>query len=73
MILEVRPMIPLLITLEEERQKLNELGRNSLEQGIPIFRNDALQAQSRKVDELVIQLQRRPNNYGIAIVVSKCN
>lgn len=66
-------MIPLLIALEDERQKLNELGRNSLEQGIPIFQNDALQDQSRKVDELVIQLQRRPNSNGIAIVVSKCN
>ncbi|NWL88484.1 hypothetical protein DMN77_12980 [Paenibacillus sp. 79R4] len=67
-------MIPLFIVLEEERQKLNELGRNSLEQGIPIFQNDALQAQSRKVDELVIQIQRRPrNSNGIAIVVSKCN
>ncbi|MGM1049830.1 MAG: aspartyl-phosphate phosphatase Spo0E family protein [Bacillota bacterium] len=52
-------MIPLLTVLEEEKQKLNELGCKSLEQGIPLFQNDALQAQSRKVDELIVQLQRR--------------
>lgn len=51
-------MIPLLAVLEEEKQKLNELGRRSLEQGIPLFQNDALQDQSRKVDELIVRLQR---------------
>lgn len=52
-------MVFLFTMLEEERQKLNELGYKSLGQGIPLFKNDALQAQSRKVDEMIIQLQRR--------------
>lgn len=52
-------MIPLLSVLEEERRKLNEIGRKSLEQGASLFQNDALQAQSRKVDLLIVQLHRR--------------
>lgn len=52
-------MIPLLSALEEERRKLNEIGRQSLEQGVPLFQTDALQAQSRKVDLLVVQLHKR--------------
>ncbi|WP_339317599.1 hypothetical protein [Paenibacillus sp. FSL R10-2734] len=38
---------------EEEKRKLNELGQKSLEQGIPLSSNEAVQAQSRKVDELI--------------------
>lgn len=38
---------------EEEKSKLNELGRKSLEQGIALSSNEALQAQSRRVDELI--------------------
>lgn len=38
---------------EEEKRKLNELGLQSLEQGIPLSSNEAVQAQSRKVDELI--------------------
>lgn len=57
--MEVWSMIPLLSALEEERQKLNEIGRQSLEQGVHLFQNDALQAQSRKVDLLVVQLHKR--------------
>lgn len=45
--------------LEEERRRLNELGGKSLEQRIPLFKNEAVQAQSRKVDELVVQLNRK--------------
>ncbi|PRX69847.1 hypothetical protein B0G52_112207 [Cohnella sp. SGD-V74] len=40
---------------EEEKTKLNELGLKSLEQGIPLGVNEEVQAQSRKVDELVIR------------------
>jgi len=40
---------------EEEKTKLNELGQKSLEQGIPLGANEEVQAQSRKVDGLVIQ------------------
>ncbi|MBW4841675.1 MAG: aspartyl-phosphate phosphatase Spo0E family protein [Paenibacillaceae bacterium] len=48
--------------LEEERRKLNELGRKSLERGIPLFKNEAVQAQSRKVDELIVQLHRKKSS-----------
>lgn len=49
----------LLGKLEAERQKLNELGRKSFEQGIPLFKNEAVQAQSRKLDELIVQLHQK--------------
>ncbi|WP_245954946.1 aspartyl-phosphate phosphatase Spo0E family protein [Paenibacillus flagellatus] len=38
---------------------MNELEKESLEQGIPLFENEAVQAQSRKVDELIVQLHRK--------------
>lgn len=41
---------------EEEKRKLNELGQWSLEQGIPLSSNEALQAQSRRVDDLINQM-----------------
>ncbi|KIL36572.1 hypothetical protein SD70_31405 [Gordoniibacillus kamchatkensis] len=53
-------MTRLLGQLEEDRRKLNELGKKSLDQGIPLFENEAVQAQSRKVDEWIVQwLQRK--------------
>ncbi|WP_435924120.1 aspartyl-phosphate phosphatase Spo0E family protein [Paenibacillus sp. DYY-L-2] len=52
-------MTRLLGQLEEERRKLNELGKKSLEQGIPLFENEAVQAQSRKVDELIVRQHRK--------------
>lgn len=44
---------------EEEKRKLNELGLKSLKQGIPLFQNEAVLAQSRKVDELIILLLQK--------------
>ncbi len=44
---------------EEEKRKLNELGQKSLEQGIPLFKNEAVQAQSRKVDDLINRLHQK--------------
>ncbi|SFA75436.1 hypothetical protein SAMN05216312_101296 [Cohnella sp. OV330] len=52
-------MLHLLHQYEEEKRKLNEVGRRSLEQGIPLYMNEAVQAQSRKVDELIVQLHKR--------------
>ncbi len=49
----------LLHKYEEEKRKLNELGSKSLEQGIPLFKNEAVQAQSRKVDELIVQFHQK--------------
>lgn len=49
----------LLRQCEDEKQKLNQLGSASLGKGIPLFKNDAVQAQSRKVDQLIVQLHRK--------------
>jgi hypothetical protein len=45
----------LLRQLEEERHKLNQMGVQSLEQLIALSQNQAVQEQSRKVDELIIR------------------
>lgn len=55
----------LLSSLEVEKQKLNQLGNESLENGIPLFKNNALQAQSRKVDELIVQLHKQSGFNGV--------
>lgn len=44
--------------LDIERQKLNQLGDESVQKGILFFENEALQAQSRKVDEIIIQIYK---------------
>lgn len=49
-------MIRLLCQLEAERRKLNEMGEQSLAQGIPLPENEAVQAQSRKVDECIARV-----------------
>ncbi|MBW7474817.1 aspartyl-phosphate phosphatase Spo0E family protein [Paenibacillus oenotherae] len=51
-------MNELLRKYEEEKQRLNELGQNSLEKGVPLAQNEAVQAQSRKVDELIVRFHR---------------
>lgn len=45
--------------LEKERQKLNQLGLESLKQSIPLAENPKVQKQSRIVDELVAQYQQK--------------
>ncbi|MBW4081977.1 hypothetical protein [Paenibacillus sp. S150] len=48
---------------EKEKRKLNELGQKSLEQGIPLSTNETLQAQSRKVDELINQMYQEKSGH----------
>ncbi len=48
-----KPMKELMHKYEKEKTKLNELGQESLAQGIPLAANETVLAQSRKVDELV--------------------
>lgn len=48
---------------EEEKRKLNELGQKSLEQGIPLSSNKAVQAQSRKVDELINRMYQEKSRH----------
>ncbi|KTD83166.1 hypothetical protein [Paenibacillus etheri] len=57
---------------EEEKRKLNELGQRSLEQGIPLSGNEAVQAQSRKVDELINQMYQEKNEYPEAFRLYFC-
>lgn len=49
---------------EEEKRRLNKLGQESLEQGIPLGQNEAVQAQSRKVDEWIVLIHRRKVGQG---------
>ncbi|AIQ15885.1 hypothetical protein HQN87_23885 [Paenibacillus tritici] len=57
---------------EEEKRKLNELGQRSLEQGIPLSGNEAVQAQSRRVDELINQMHLEKNGYSEAFRLNFC-
>jgi hypothetical protein len=54
-------MSDLLSDLEKERSKLNELGHRLIEQNIPLCSNNELQAQSQRVDELLLKLYQRKN------------
>lgn len=44
--------------LEDEREKLNKLVDEAMKKGIPFDQDEALMEQNRKVDELVIKIQR---------------
>lgn len=44
--------------LEIEKEKLNRLADEALEKGIPLNQDEAFMAQNRKVDELVVKIQR---------------
>ncbi|MHA6533707.1 hypothetical protein [Paenibacillus sp. BAC0078] len=58
---------------EEEKCKLNELGEKSLEQGIPLSSNEAVQAQSRRVDELINQMYQETNGHVEAFRLNFCH
>ncbi|RKN75858.1 hypothetical protein [Paenibacillus ginsengarvi] len=49
----------LLERLEAERRTLIETAIESLERGIPLAENEAVQAQSRKIDRLIVRLQEQ--------------
>ncbi|WP_379146260.1 hypothetical protein [Paenibacillus sp. sgz500992] len=57
---------------EEEKRKLNEIGQKSLEQGIPLSSNEAVQAQSRKVDELINQMYQEKNGDAVSFHLNFC-
>ncbi|KUO73191.1 MAG: hypothetical protein APF77_13090 [Clostridia bacterium BRH_c25] len=44
--------------LEKEKEKLYRLADKALENGIPLTQDKAFMAQNRKVDELVVKIQR---------------
>ena len=43
--------------LEKEKEKLNKLVDEALKNGTPLMQDEALAAQNRKVDELVVKIQ----------------
>ncbi|MGN7764829.1 hypothetical protein [Paenibacillus sp. 22594] len=57
---------------EEEKHKLNELGQKSLDQGIPLSSNEAVQAQSRKVDELINRIYQEKSGHAASFRVNFC-
>lgn len=44
--------------LEEEKKKLSRLADESLKNGTPIIEDEAFMAQNRKVDALVVKIQK---------------
>lgn len=44
--------------LEKEREKLNRLAEEALKNGIPLNQDEAFMAQNRKVDALVVKIQK---------------
>ncbi|WP_438496812.1 hypothetical protein [Paenibacillus sp. IHBB 3054] len=57
---------------EEEKRKLNELGQQLLEQGIPLSTNETIQAQSRRVDELINRMYQEKNVYSENLLLNFC-
>lgn len=44
--------------LETEREKLNKLADEVMKKGIPLNQDETFMEQNRKVDELVVRIQR---------------
>lgn len=49
--------------LEEEKEKLNKLMDEALNKGAPITQDEAVIAQNRKVDALVVKLQKEKGKH----------
>ena len=49
--------------LEKERGKLNKLVDEALNRGIPITQDEAVIVQNRKVDALVVKIQKEKGNH----------
>ncbi|MEW9125140.1 MAG: hypothetical protein AB2421_20690 [Thermotaleaceae bacterium] len=48
--------------IKEEIKKLNQLVDEALENGTPIIQDEAVMEQNRKVDELIVEIQRNMFN-----------
>jgi len=44
--------------LEKEKEKLGRLVNEALKNGVPIVQDEAIMVQNRKVDALVVKIQR---------------
>jgi hypothetical protein len=49
---------PLNEKLEKEQEKLRRLGEEALKNSIPLTRDEAFMTQNRKVDALVVKIQK---------------
>ena len=49
--------------LEKEKEKLNRLADKALESGIPLTQDEAFMAQNRKVDELILIIQKEKEKH----------
>lgn len=49
--------------LEKEKEKLNRLADEAIEKGIPLNQDEAFMEQNRKVDELVVKVQREKEKH----------
>lgn len=49
--------------LEMEKEKLSRLVGEALKNGTPIIQDEAVMAQNRKVDTLVVRIQREKIQY----------
>lgn len=49
--------------LETEREKLNRLADEAMKKGIPLNQDEAFMEQNRKVDELVVRIQREKTKH----------
>lgn len=44
--------------LHKEKEKLHRLANEAMNKGIPLVQDEAFMAQNRKVDELVVKIQK---------------
>lgn len=49
--------------LEKEREKLNRLADEALKNGIPLTQDEAFMEQNRKVDALVVKIQKEQERH----------
>ncbi|MCG9968373.1 hypothetical protein L9W92_09940 [Pelotomaculum terephthalicicum JT] len=49
--------------LEKEKEKLNRLADEALKNGIPLTQDEALMAQNRKVDALVVKVTKEQERH----------
>ena len=54
--------IPLEKRLKRETEKLQRLVEEALQNGVPIIQDEAVMTQNRKVDVLVVRLQKELGN-----------
>ncbi len=49
--------------LEKEQEKLRKLGEEALKNGIPLTQDEAVMAQNRKVDALVVKVTKEQERH----------